>query len=210
MKTWSPALAGEDGNGWKHPAIAIGLPIIIGLLGLFVAVLAFGRDLYDFDLKPDPQQGQPSTVAPVPSTDPVPAPPTVDAVEVKQRFIAGANAACVNRVQENMAVANHVGLNAQTQNDFPTYMAYMKGATGTSDNLLAALSSLDRPAGDEQRIETMLGYLAESNLSLKSAIDNYERFGPQTPKFQQDIDEGASLEKKFNSAAGVYGLQECV
>jgi hypothetical protein len=195
---------GEKKFGWKEPTI------VLGLLALIVAVLTLGRDLTNFILpgwEPNPTT-TPTATAPLPSPTATQRSPSIGATQVKQRFIAAANAACVNRFHQNVAIANQVGL-MQRQEDFATQMVYMEGTVDAADNLVAAISALERPAGDEQRIETMLSYLAESNLSLNSAIDNYKRFGPQTPKFQQDIDDGANREKKWNSAAAVYGLREC-
>jgi hypothetical protein len=85
----------------------------------------------------------------------------------------------------------------------------MKGAIGTADDLVTAISKLEPPPGDEERVEKILGYLAASNLATKNAVDIYERFGSQTPTFRQYLDEAANSEKQSNTSAAVYGLQQC-
>jgi hypothetical protein len=195
--------------GWKEPAI------VVGVLSLIVAVFAFGRDLTDYEINRDDDTRETTTqstatlTATTQASTPTPTTTTVNAAEAKRRFLAAGNAACVDRHNQNLRIAQQVGMPANGNPDFATQMAFTEGSLEPADDLITTISGLERPPGDDQRIETMLGHLAQSNVTMRSAIDNYKRFGPQSPAFQQDLDEAAGLERKFNSAAAVYGLQKC-
>jgi hypothetical protein len=176
-------------------------------------VIAFGRDLTNYVIPDDDDNRETTSQStPTPTATTHASTPTataVNAAEVKRRFLAAGNAACVDRYNQTLRVAQQVGMPANGNPDFATQMAFTEGALDTADDLVSAISALERPPGDEERIETMLSYLASSTVTMRSAVDNYKRFGPQSPAFQQDLDEAADLEKKFNTAAAVYGLQKC-
>jgi hypothetical protein len=59
-------VSSSNGVRWKEPAI------IIGVLGLVIALLAFGRDLFGFELFTQPQAAP--TSLPVPTNSPTPEP----------------------------------------------------------------------------------------------------------------------------------------
>jgi len=175
---------------------------------------AFGRDLTGIGvhipgITPETtEQNTPPPTVTAPASIPTIQAPVVNTADIKKRFLAAGNAACVDRYNQNLRVAQQVGFDPN-QNDFAREMAFTEGSLDVADQLVTRISGLERPPGDEQRIETMMGYLARSTVTMRSAIDNYKRFGPQSPGFQQDLDEAADLERKFNTAAAVYGLQKC-
>jgi hypothetical protein len=189
-------LSANKGLGWKEPTA------ILGLLALVVAVLAFSRDLTGF-IWPNPD---PTTT----TAAPAPTPPTAEPKRsmTKKAFIAAANAACVRRVEQNAAIARSVGLTGRNDS-LGVQMNYVERSLATADELVAKFSGLDRPPGDDERIDAMVTSLAESNVTMRSALDSYRRFGPQSPAFQEDLDKAAELEAKFNAAAKVYGMKEC-
>lgn len=75
--------------------------------------------------------------------------------------------------------------------------------------MISDISTLDRPPSDSQEIDAMLNDLAQANLLLQSAVDAYQRFGPSSPTFSENINKAGDLERKFNSSAVAYGIKDC-
>jgi hypothetical protein len=102
-----------------------------------------------------------------------------------------------------------VGLTGSTSDSLDTQMDYVARTLDTADSLVLEVSNLRYPDDDRDRIDTILGYLAQSSDAGRSALDNYRRFGPASPGFQQDLDKAAELENQFSSAVKVYGITQC-
>lgn len=191
---------GRNGIGWREPAI------VLGVLAVLVAVAALARDVFDLRW---PSSGSavvttaPLTTGPTASRTPAPSP----AISRRQ-FAAAANAACLRRGQRNAVVAQQVG-HRPGGSDFASEMRFVAGSLTSTDQLIAELAALDRPSADDQRIEDLIGHLAEANVMAASALDVYQRFGPENAEFLRQLGDAAAHERKFNAAAKALGALQC-
>jgi hypothetical protein len=188
--------------GWKEPALAV------GILSLVVAILALGRDYFDVKW-PFPAPSPTANAAPPTANTSAQPQPRVDERRLRQNFITSANSLCRDRIEKNLAIAKDIGFTGGKGDSLDLQLEFNSRVTGPTNDMISKIATLERPPGDNQKIDAMLDSLAQANLLMQSAIDAYTRFGPSSPTFSEDLDKAGTLEQKFNSSAVTYGLKDC-